>query len=58
MVPPLAIARKNLERRKTGNHGTTEAVIPKILSSMMQVINTTFLPFLSAKIPKAMLPET
>lgn len=55
-VPPFATARINLATRNPSSHGDHAEHNPPTVWTIMQLINTFFLPYLSAIIPKITLP--
>lgn len=57
MVPPLAMAKKNLANKNPKNHGDHADRMPHIDCIKMQMIKIFFLPYLSAATPNIIFPE-
>lgn len=56
IVPPLAMAKKNLATKNPINHGDHADRIPQIDCMKMHMIKIFFLPHLSAATPNTMFP--
>jgi len=58
MMPPVAVASRNLSRRKTENQGTTAVAKPVRLCNTIDAIKGFFRPNLKIKWLRKVLPKS